>query len=312
MQRNNKKNTSVRVNVVLIGNPGVGKSTFLNMLLQLVKFKSGISIGKGLTTVCQKEVDDSGTVYIDTPGLSDIKLREQAAKEIKKALQEGGLFRIFFVITTEEGRIRPDDKATMKLVLDAAPIGTSYSVIVNKLQPEILQLLEDKEQVKEFITILNEDLPGTASIHFAQFKQSLSAKNNVLAPLDPEFLNFISNSPILQIEPAEVKDIKFSEFEEIKKLLSAQMELLKKDNEELQNRMKSQHGQYEKIIKEQKEQQERLQIQFHDDLEIIKQSHETKFANVKQEKSLGNLPGKLFKYCYLGVHELANLFQAFK
>jgi len=154
---------------VFIGNPGVGKSTFLNGFFSEVKFQSGVSLGKGLTTVCQRIDDDKGTVYIDTPGLSDVKLREQAAVEIKSALTSGGIFKIFFVITLEDGRLRPDDKTTMKLVLDAAPeIGSNYSIIINKLLPEIIDTFDDKSQREEFLTLLNEDLPPTSAVFFQQ------------------------------------------------------------------------------------------------------------------------------------------------
>jgi len=162
---------------IMIGNPGVGKSTILNGLIGRTIFPSGISLGKGLTTVCHREQDQNGNVYIDTPGLSDIKLRKQAAIEIKDALQSNGIFKIFFVITLEEGRIRPDDKTTMSLVLDAANIlSNQYSIIINKLQPEIIDLMEDEELKKEFLVMLHEGLPGTNFIYLNLYRQELSAK----------------------------------------------------------------------------------------------------------------------------------------
>ncbi len=42
-------------NLLMIGNPGVGKSTILNGLIGEVRFHSGISVVKGLTQVLQKE-----------------------------------------------------------------------------------------------------------------------------------------------------------------------------------------------------------------------------------------------------------------
>lgn len=57
---------------------------------------------------------------MDTPGLADIKLRKQAAKAITEALKRDGNYQIFFVITLEAGRIRPEDMATIKLVLESA------------------------------------------------------------------------------------------------------------------------------------------------------------------------------------------------
>ena len=84
-QRNNKMTS------IMVGNPGVGKSTILNALIQAYKFKTGISLGKGLTSVLDRQTDEFGNILIDTPGLADIKMRKQASVEIVKALKFGGL-----------------------------------------------------------------------------------------------------------------------------------------------------------------------------------------------------------------------------
>ncbi len=86
--------------ILLIGNPGVGKSTLSmgNGLLKKSEFKSGVSLGSGMTKILQV-VDELENCYTDTPGLSDTKMRKQAAVEIEKALKSGGSFKVFFVIT---------------------------------------------------------------------------------------------------------------------------------------------------------------------------------------------------------------------
>ena len=53
--------------IFMIGNPGVGKSTILNSLLGRVEFKSGLSLGKGLTTLFQLSLHTDGFYYGDTP-----------------------------------------------------------------------------------------------------------------------------------------------------------------------------------------------------------------------------------------------------
>jgi len=82
--------------VVLMGNPGAGKSTLLNWYIQDPVFTSGISLGTGVTTVLQRHVLN-GTVYIDTPGLTDVKIRSQSVEAIFSALTEGGQYENFFL-----------------------------------------------------------------------------------------------------------------------------------------------------------------------------------------------------------------------
>lgn len=85
---------NLRRKVIMIGNPGVGKSTLLSSLVKGNKsFQSGVAIGKGMTSEFQ-EISYNGTIYVDTPGFSDIKLREVAAKEIATALSKGGKFKV--------------------------------------------------------------------------------------------------------------------------------------------------------------------------------------------------------------------------
>ena len=109
------------MNTVAIGNPGSGKSTLLNSMAREHLFKSGHNLGKGLTYHLSCGVNSSGQKFYDTPGLSDVAQRKQAAEAIAEALRKGGDFKILFFITEEEGRVEQQDVTTMKLVLDAAP-----------------------------------------------------------------------------------------------------------------------------------------------------------------------------------------------
>ena len=47
--------------IIGIGNPGAGKSTFLNGLAREILFKSGISIGNGLTYQLDERKNEEGT-----------------------------------------------------------------------------------------------------------------------------------------------------------------------------------------------------------------------------------------------------------
>lgn len=80
--------------IIMMGNPGAGKSTLLTSLVEgTTTFHSGVNIGKGKTTDLQ-EVTYNGKTYIDTPGLADVKIRDQAAAKIERALSKGGDFQV--------------------------------------------------------------------------------------------------------------------------------------------------------------------------------------------------------------------------
>ena len=74
------------MNLILLGNPGTGKSTFLNGMIRKRAFTSGFSVGKGLTQDLDTYIS-SNTCYMDTPGLDDVTNRREAAAAITKALK---------------------------------------------------------------------------------------------------------------------------------------------------------------------------------------------------------------------------------
>lgn len=102
--------------------------------------RSGVSFGGGMTTGLDSR-HVGGHIFHDTPGLSDVQLRKQAAEAITEALQKGGPFKIFFVVTLEAGRVRPADVTTMQLILKSAPI-QNFGVIFNKLSISIMKKLD--------------------------------------------------------------------------------------------------------------------------------------------------------------------------
>lgn len=120
--------------IIVLGNPGAGKSSFLNTLAGEVFFPSGISLGSGLTKIVAEHQTREFTL-IDTPGLDDCdrKIREKAALEIEKPFSkyQGSRVKIVFVLTLEAGRFRRNDRITMDLLNDAIGFKSHYSIIFN-------------------------------------------------------------------------------------------------------------------------------------------------------------------------------------
>ena len=202
-----------------MGNPGVGKSTILNSVAGKYVFKSGVSIGRGMTYELQ-QVTVGNVTYCDTPGLSDIKLRKEAGQAISSLLKQGGLCKILFVVTLEGGRIRPVDITTIQLIHDAAPeINNNFAIIVNKCSKRMLEKLSKEENWKELATSLFHGL-NDEFIHDAIH---LLAENEDLKDADDEFVQpntfqgFVEfmfiKAPLIDLNPNKVKDVKTDEFE---------------------------------------------------------------------------------------------------
>ncbi|KAJ0395629.1 hypothetical protein ATCC90586_010766 [Pythium insidiosum] len=138
---------------IFLGNPGAGKSTLINCLIGKQIFDSGISHGQGLTTYHQQVVVD-GIAYMDTPGLADIRIQEQAAKEITMALKKSGKYKVFFLVRLQAGRIINEDLATMERVLDAIKVNNlRFSVVINGISEVQYRTL--KRRGKEFDSVVS-------------------------------------------------------------------------------------------------------------------------------------------------------------
>ena len=144
---------------LLIGNPGAGKSTLANCIAKQVLFKSGISFGSGKTSKLETK-EHKGIVYLDTPGLADIKMRQDAARAITEALRKKGQYQIFFVVTLSAGRFRPEDLTTIWLVVLNTQNITVVNIIINKLSKAEYQSLKNKYGMVESSLIAPLEMMG--------------------------------------------------------------------------------------------------------------------------------------------------------
>ena len=241
---------------LFIGNPGVGKSTLVNCLAQKILFKNGVSIGGGLTYQMEKR-DNDGIVYMDIPGLADIKLRKAAAEAITKALRQNGIYQIFFVVTLEAGRVRPQDLATIKLVLENAKDVTYYSLIVNKLTKKLYKtfLENDRQKLKELVSELNfgrESNVEPPAILLVLRDDDLDDADNAFTEIE-SLKNFVENAPYMIVVPDHVRDIPGDDsFDKIVEIFEEQLSQLRQDNEQMRTKLEE----TEKKYKEMKENEE--------------------------------------------------------
>ena len=236
---------------LFIGNPGVGKSTLVNCLAQEILFNNGVSIGGGMTYQMEKREHD-GIIYMDTPGLADIKLRKAAAEAITKALRQNGIYQIFFVVTLEAGRVRPQDLATIKLVLENAKDITYYSLIVNKLTKTLYKKFQenDKQKLKELVSELNfgrESNVEPPAILLLLREDDLDDVDNAFTEIQ-SLKKFVDDAPCMIVVPDHVRDIPGDDsFDKIVAIFEEQLSQLRQDNEQMRARLEDTERKYREM-----------------------------------------------------------------
>merc|ERR1712107_56928 len=182
--------------ILYFGNPGGGKSTLANCIARQKLFRAGAGHGEGLTKEMEVCRDARGRLHVDLLGISDVRNRQEAARETTKALKEGGLCKIVMVFLEHHCRARAEDRTTMKLILKAAPeMAENYAVIVNQCGPAIMQRLSNTEWKKQFESILFQDVPQiTNHVHYVPRIDELDGKEDVIYEFDDKFHKFIEEA----------------------------------------------------------------------------------------------------------------------
>jgi ankyrin repeat protein len=253
--------------VVFCGNPGVGKSTLCNSIFQKAVFNSGVS--KQAVTICEQKEVCNNKLYIDTPGLADTKLREQAAREIEKALKHNDNYKIVFVVREDNGRMRYADFVTIDTVCKAITTSFEYGVIFNQVEEEIAELGLGAEE--DFETL---DKKPSLTVTLTKDKE-VRVKQNVFLSAKNEnrkkllwFLNNLKANRILRENVAKIDvadyDAKIQEMEIQQQELATRNAELSARNEEQAAKInvmdvRLQHSTEE--LKKQKEEAERIKQQ---------------------------------------------------
>jgi hypothetical protein len=180
--------------------------------------------------------------YGDTPGLSDMKKRKQAAAEITKSLKKDGKYRLVFVCTLESGRVRPDDVTTIETVLEAINDEEfPYGIIINKMKSRMLNKYEREAETKQAInTCLNYKHRPTNYIFAYPFDEALDDKDNEVVKPHSEFLQFLRNLPAKILLPEMVNDVNDQTFDAKKFMYEKEMAELRRDIMKMEKEVQNQ------------------------------------------------------------------------
>ena len=143
---------------------------------------------------------------MDTPGLQDVVTRRRAAIAITEALRQNGNYQIFFVLTLNAVKLRPEDLTIIRRVLLNAPYITCLNIIINKVSKFAHVCLQDDNVKSRILAPLK--LLGAYKYRFLilQCNVTLYNANNKIVDF-AELDEFVETAEWVNIDPSSVSDI---------------------------------------------------------------------------------------------------------
>ncbi|ETM00463.1 hypothetical protein L917_02817, partial [Phytophthora nicotianae] len=229
---------AMKENYLFLGNPGTGKSTLINCLIGHQEFESGLSYGSGMTHFFQK-FSDHDKVYMDTPGLADREIKQQAATAITQALRQSGRYKLFFMVRLENGRVVSDDLATIETVMDSMDMeDVPFSIVINNVKKrQHNAMMKRGVEFFKVVTLINSSKYTTPYVTFIPTLERLDEMDNQCTELPHDVAKFFRvSAPSVVIPPECVHDIKLTDYKMLVGDLREELAQLRKDNEALRQR----------------------------------------------------------------------------
>jgi len=276
--------------VIFVGNPGTGKSTWLNMFCREAKFKSGYSLnGNGITTKLQLATVGN-TVYGDTPGLDDMKSREEAAREISQALRQDGRYKLIFFVTLTNGRVRSMDATMIKVILNAIEVPVPFAIVINMVSKKKVRAYEQNPENLNCVvaSLLSLAPRSTVYFHILSKQEELTDEDNVVPPIDPNFVDFIERIPFHEVKPDQVKDIEWRDYEKVMDEQAKMINELQGNTEKVQKALDAMQKRLEQEAAEHEKDVERMQEDANRRFEDLNGIHDKQLEFLEKARQEGN------------------------
>jgi GTP-binding protein EngB required for normal cell division len=252
---NKEMDTTINEVIVFIGNPGVGKSSLLNAILQKPIFSSGANAGTGLTKQ-EEAYYYENKLYVDTPGLDDIdmELKYQVASEIEKALKHSNNYKVIFVITLEGGRIKSADLVTINTVCKAINTEFEYGLIINKATEASIKTVNEAGGIAKLLEgKLNKQPSAILTLSFAE---NIHDKEDRYfsegSPNREKLVRFINQLAAKRIDQANIDKLNVRDYNEnvqaMEKAYKDKLESMRKQVESLEEEKRRQAQRHKEEI----------------------------------------------------------------
>lgn len=190
---------SQKQHIILVGNPGTGKSTLLNSLLNKIEFQAGWST-RGVTKHCKSFRHTDDKVYSDTPGLANVDIIPAAADEIHRLFLTAKNVTLVFVVTLDDNncQVKPSDVASVFAILDACQgteVNHRFGIVINRMISETRLNRFPPEHKLKLAACLQGKFK-TRHVYYNLFDKDFEDEENMLSSVDNlAFRQFVFSIP---------------------------------------------------------------------------------------------------------------------